>query len=263
MEIIENSLIPIMEDKKGEKLVNARDLHSFLEVGRDFTTWIKDRIDKYQFIENEDYSSLTEIGEREIGATTRTEYILTLSTAKEIAMVENNEKGKQVRRYFIEIEKKYNNEILELQQEAYVRIALLERRLKIYESRIALPVSISKYEIDVIKIINLINDLAGDGEIYNNIHYKVRKFYDNEKEYLFIDFRKVYKILKSEYKEIQMFKASPLTIEKAFNKYDFCLEVSIIDKLLNQKSYDMSAVSGLLLDIVKLKEAGANIDNLY
>ena len=35
--------------------VNARELHEFLEVGRDFSNWIKDRISKYEFVENQDF----------------------------------------------------------------------------------------------------------------------------------------------------------------------------------------------------------------
>ena len=50
-----NELIKIKNDN-GKQLVSARELHEFLEVGRDFTTWIKGRISKYDFIENEDFT---------------------------------------------------------------------------------------------------------------------------------------------------------------------------------------------------------------
>ncbi len=101
--IIENELLPIYENDKKEKLVNARELHSTMKVGRDFTNWIKDRIKKYDFIQNEDYIlTLAKIGERQ--NVIKHEYYLTINMAKEIAMVENNEMG---RKYFIEIEKRY------------------------------------------------------------------------------------------------------------------------------------------------------------
>jgi len=47
----------IQKDFDGEKkrFVNARELHGWLKVGRDFSNWIKDRIKKYDFIENHDY----------------------------------------------------------------------------------------------------------------------------------------------------------------------------------------------------------------
>ena len=98
-----NELIPI-SDNNGKKAVNARDLHAFLESKRDFSTWIKDRIKSYYFIEGVDYQSFTEIVEREIGATTRIEYALSISMAKELSMIENNERGKQARKYFIACE---------------------------------------------------------------------------------------------------------------------------------------------------------------
>jgi len=82
--------------------VSARELHQFLEVKRDFTTWIKSKIDKYGFENDVDYS-LTKIGERK--AHNKTDYALTLNTAKEIAMVSGTKKGKVIRRYFIECER--------------------------------------------------------------------------------------------------------------------------------------------------------------
>lgn len=104
--MIENELVPIYEGENKEKLVNARELHSIMKVGKDFTTWIKDRIKKYYFIENEDYIlTLTKIGERQ--NVIKHEYYLKIDVAKEIAMVENNEIARKIRRYFIEVEKRY------------------------------------------------------------------------------------------------------------------------------------------------------------
>ena len=96
-------LIPISENN-GKRAVNARGLHAFLESKRDFSTWIKDRIKSYDFVEGVDFQSFTEIVEREVGATTRIEYALSISMAKELSMIENNERGKQARKYFITCE---------------------------------------------------------------------------------------------------------------------------------------------------------------
>jgi len=87
--------------------VNARELHAFLEVGKDFSTWIKDRIAQYGFAEGQDYvfTLLPNFGEKGQGRPTK-EYHLTLDMAKELAMVERNEKGKQARQYFIECERR-------------------------------------------------------------------------------------------------------------------------------------------------------------
>ena len=88
------------------KTVNARDLHSFLESKQDFSTWIKNRIEKYDFIENQDFCSFHKKMEREIGGTVRIEYAVTIDVAKELSMVENSQQGRLARRYFIECEKK-------------------------------------------------------------------------------------------------------------------------------------------------------------
>ena len=102
-----NNLVPTFQGllaSKNQTLVNARDLHQFLNVGRDFSNWIKKRIKEYQFIENQDFTSFTQIGERAIGATTRIEYHLSLDMAKELSMVERTERGRQARQYFIAME---------------------------------------------------------------------------------------------------------------------------------------------------------------
>lgn len=49
-------LIKITTNEEGKQLVSARDLHEFLEVGRDFTTWIKGRINKYEFVVDVDFT---------------------------------------------------------------------------------------------------------------------------------------------------------------------------------------------------------------
>lgn len=99
-------LIKITE-QNGEKAVSARELHQFLEVGRDFSTWIKNRISEYDFMEGEDFEILLpKMGEQNgSGGHNKMEYALSLNMAKELSMVERTEKGKQARRYFIEMEK--------------------------------------------------------------------------------------------------------------------------------------------------------------
>ena len=95
-------LIKVTE-QNGEQLVSARDLHEFLEVKSKFADWIKNRIEKYGFEENQDFVTISknlENGGREI------DYILKLDMGKELSMVEGNEKGSQARKYFIACEKK-------------------------------------------------------------------------------------------------------------------------------------------------------------
>lgn len=99
-----NELIKISE-YDGKRAVSARELHRFLGSKRDFSNWIKDRIEKYDFIENQDYQVFNNFGENHNGGRPLTEYALTIDAAKELSMVEGNEKGKQARRYFINCEK--------------------------------------------------------------------------------------------------------------------------------------------------------------
>lgn len=109
----------IQKDFNGEKkrFVNARELYKWLGVGKFFANWIKDRIKKYDFIENVDYfvtianfgngkSRLNKgkIRDPKTGKVLAKEYIISIDMAKELAMLENNERGKMVRKYFIRVE---------------------------------------------------------------------------------------------------------------------------------------------------------------
>lgn len=84
--------------------VNARDLHAFLENRDHFATWIKDRVDQFGFVDGADFVSFSEVSEK--GGRPRLEYALTIDMAKELSMVERNERGKQARQYFIACERK-------------------------------------------------------------------------------------------------------------------------------------------------------------
>jgi anti-repressor protein len=103
---IMNELIPISE-YKGKKAVSARLLHTFLESKRDFSNWIKERIQKYDLVENQDFEVFNNFGENPSGGRPLTEYALSIDAAKELSMVEGNAKGKQARQYFIACEKKW------------------------------------------------------------------------------------------------------------------------------------------------------------
>lgn len=112
------------------KSVNARELHQFLNVGRDFSNWIKSRISKYEFVENKDFVITAQLSEELCNKNDSNvyspdpaniiciendtknsnagrkpkEYIITLRMAKHLAMAENNIKGKEARDYFVQCE---------------------------------------------------------------------------------------------------------------------------------------------------------------
>ncbi|PKH63504.1 MULTISPECIES: antA/AntB antirepressor family protein [unclassified Halomonas] len=132
-------LIPVFQSESKQLLCNARDLHEFLEVGRDFSNWIRGRIEQYGFIEAEDYVTVqifcspnpaskvnsdfdpsnlenqtpTNFAPQNGGAKNRdprgghnrVDYHLTIGMAKELAMIENNAMGRRVRHYFIQRER--------------------------------------------------------------------------------------------------------------------------------------------------------------
>ncbi|MCX6734907.1 MAG: antA/AntB antirepressor family protein [Candidatus Peregrinibacteria bacterium] len=116
-ELINIKVIQKEIDGGKKRFVNARELHQWLGVGRDFSNWIKDRIAKYDFMENLDYfvaiakfgdgfnvQSKGKIVDAKTGKVLAKEYIISLDMAKELAMVENSEIGKKVRKYFIRVE---------------------------------------------------------------------------------------------------------------------------------------------------------------
>lgn len=117
-----NQLINVWKTERGNQAVNARDLYNFLESKRGFAHWITDRIQKYDFVENKDYCKLyydvfgnrliiNEGGEAPTDnqqvKINKIEYVLTLNMAKELAMVENNDKGREARKYFIQCEEEF------------------------------------------------------------------------------------------------------------------------------------------------------------
>lgn len=101
-----NEIMKVTESN-GKQLIDARELHQFLEVNSKFADWIKNRIVKYEFIEGEDFVCISKSLEKPQGGRPSDEYALTIEMAKELAMVENNAKGSMARKYFIEVEQKY------------------------------------------------------------------------------------------------------------------------------------------------------------
>ncbi|HHS6909658.1 TPA: antA/AntB antirepressor family protein [Campylobacter jejuni] len=111
------TLIPITNQTIGAEInsVNAREIYKYIKITSNFAEWINRRINHYNFIENQDY--IIELVYTK--GRPRKEYYVTLDMAKELCMVENNEKGRQARRYFIECEKRLKN----LEQEKMQKLA--------------------------------------------------------------------------------------------------------------------------------------------
>lgn len=89
--------------------VDARQLHRELEIGRDFSNWFKDQVERAQLVEGQDFVSLAEKGELGLQGFTkaqqRIDYLVTLDAASDISMMSQTAKGKLVRKYFKDCEK--------------------------------------------------------------------------------------------------------------------------------------------------------------
>lgn len=154
MKIFQDGLIKVYQNDRQEQLVDARELHEKLKSKRDFSNWITDRIEKYDFIENIDFTTILL---KSTGGRPRVEYVLTLDAAKEIAMVENNEQGRKIRRYFIEVEKKARNmfEIPKTLPEALRKAAELAEQLEEQKPKVLFADSVETSKNSV-----LINELS-------------------------------------------------------------------------------------------------------
>lgn len=113
LKLIENELVPVYVTSTGEKVVYGSELHEVLGVKSKFADWIKNRLNDCEASEYEDFETFSKILEK---GRPSIDYIIKLNTAKEMAMLERNEKGKQVRRYFITVEEKYNQGIVDRSQ---------------------------------------------------------------------------------------------------------------------------------------------------
>ncbi len=107
-----NELLKIDTSNAEHITVSARDLYEFLEATERFNSWF-DRMTQYGLVENTDYTNVKKLTEvpnnggvqiRELD-----DYQLTIDTAKQIAMLQRNEKGTQARKYFIQVENAWNS----------------------------------------------------------------------------------------------------------------------------------------------------------
>lgn len=120
-------MIPVISGVIGRQpasVVSAKALHNALDVGRVFASWFNSRVSQYAFISGMDFDQLTPERVEIIGAgRPEVDYAISVNMAKELAMVERNDQGRAVRRYFIQCEE-------ELQRQAPEKAAQLRRELK-------------------------------------------------------------------------------------------------------------------------------------
>ena len=102
-------LIPLEQNENGEVIISGRELHEFLEVKTKYKDWFP-RMKSYGFVENIDFIAIAQKRATAQGnETTYIDHAIKLDMAKEIAMIQRNERGKQARQYFIAVEKAWNS----------------------------------------------------------------------------------------------------------------------------------------------------------
>ena len=102
------SLIPVSYDNPERPTVSGRELHDFLEVTTRYNDWFN-RMTEYGFTEGEDYYSFLSNRSDGLAGKPRTDHQLTIPMAKELCMIQRNERGKQARQYFLAVEAQWNS----------------------------------------------------------------------------------------------------------------------------------------------------------
>ncbi|WP_223262120.1 antA/AntB antirepressor family protein [Bacillus wiedmannii] len=155
LKVIANEMLPVYQNENGEKIVNARELHEQMLVGKVFAAWIQERIEKYGFIEKEDFFPVSE----KTNGRPKVEYWLTLDTAKEVAMVQNNEAGRAIRKYFIEVEKRFRQQQAKSPAELIYMLAQQNMESERRMFQLEQQVTTVNHRLDNIDRIDTIGDL--------------------------------------------------------------------------------------------------------
>lgn len=125
-----NKLINVTLNENHEPVVSGRQLHEALGVKTKYADWFNRMID-YGFTENQDFLLLKNEQQTGRGGHNKVDHIIKLDMAKEIAMIQRTDKGKEVRTYFIQVEKDFNS------PEKIMARALLmaDKKIKLLESQ--------------------------------------------------------------------------------------------------------------------------------
>ena len=103
-----NEVIKVTVNDNHEPIVSGRQLHEALGVKTPYSMWF-DRMVEYGFTENQDFLLNNYVKQTGRGGHNKVDHIIKLDMAKEIAMIQRTDKGKEVRQYFIQVEKDFNS----------------------------------------------------------------------------------------------------------------------------------------------------------
>lgn len=180
LKVIENELVPVYETSTGEKVVYGSELHEVLGVRTPYKDWSTRRLNDIDAVENEDFEAAQICAP---SGQTKKDHIIKLDAAKEMAMLERNEKGKQVRRYFIRVEKKYKAASLATQElspqlQVMINLEIEQKRqaekLEHVEERIesireVVAIDTTSWRDDTGRILRKIGMECGDSKSYQDV----------------------------------------------------------------------------------------------
>lgn len=181
-----NELIQTITRDDGTIAVSGRELHDFLEVGKDFSSWFKDMAE-YGFEVGKDFSPISV--KTPNGGRPRIEYVMTLDMAKEVAMIQRTDRGKQARQYFIEIDKQAHHDMTGLSPATRAAVAATqalaaqERRLNRVDAKVnaisdIVSISTMDWRQATREIITKIAHMRGDdyqatrNDIYKDVEHR-------------------------------------------------------------------------------------------
>lgn len=148
---MENKMVAIQVSEQGEQLVSGRDLHKFLEIGTPYKKWF-DRMCEYGFSENVDFLTVDKnvYGQNgQLMPQKESDHLMKISMAKELSMLQRNDKGKQAREYFIKCEEAWNSDDI-----------ILARAVKIQNKKIL------DYKEYIQKLENKVDRLVHSNKLY-------------------------------------------------------------------------------------------------
>jgi phage anti-repressor protein len=183
-----NELIKTITRDDGTIAVSGRELHDFLEVDTPYTQWF-DRMIDYGFTENTDFKGLSQKSEKPIGGRPRIDHVMTLDMAKEVAMIQRTDRGKQARQYFIEIDKQAHHDMTGLSPATRAAVAATqalaaqERRLNRVDAKVnaisdIVSISTMDWRRATREIITKIAHMRGDdyqatrNDIYKDVEHR-------------------------------------------------------------------------------------------
>ena len=137
--------------KNDRQLVSARDLYKGLEIKTRFSLWVKQNFKGFE--NGEDYMSVVTTTDMPNGGTKQIQdYLLTIDMAKELCMMSKTEKGKEVRKYFIQIEKNWNSPEMVMHRALEISKAQVEQ-LQLQNKNLSLQLEESNKKASYLDII--------------------------------------------------------------------------------------------------------------